>query len=120
MTVTSHRRGHATEWHDGKWYYTDTGELADHDRPCVRCGQMPTAEGYDACVGYVLGAHAICCGHGVVEPFPIHKDRCLVDDSVCVPGHREFCHLCDALEERVEQAQRAAPPEQARAGSGEE
>jgi len=65
MTATSHRRGHPIEYRDGGWRYTDTGEPADHDRPCIRCGRMPTPEGYDACLGYVPSAIAACCGHGV-------------------------------------------------------
>jgi len=69
MTANSHLRGHQIESVDGDtWYYSDTGELADHDRPCIRCGQLPTKEGYDACTGYALGAWSVCCGHGVTKP----------------------------------------------------
>lgn len=63
--VTSYQRGHAIQ-HDGnEWRYVDNGEIANYDRPCYRCGRMPTAEGYDACLGQVDGAVSACCGHGV-------------------------------------------------------
>lgn len=66
--VTSYRRGHQIELRDDDWYYSDTDELADHDRPCIRCGKEPTIEGYDACIGHVPNAKNACCGHGIVEP----------------------------------------------------
>lgn len=69
MTVKSRLRGHEIEWCNGRWHYSDTGEVADHDRPCIRCGEMPTPEGYDACLGFVPGAEYACCGHGINEPF---------------------------------------------------
>jgi hypothetical protein len=53
------------------WRYLDTGEPADVERPCVRCGQMPTPEGHDACLGTVPGVKAACCGHGVTEPYQL-------------------------------------------------
>jgi hypothetical protein len=65
----TYMRGHEIECKNSKWYYCDNGELADHDRPCKRCGRMPTKEGYDACIGYVEGAIASCCGHGVKKPY---------------------------------------------------
>lgn len=68
MVAKSHQRGHSIEYLAGQWRYSDTGELADYDRPCKRCGEMPTAEGYDACTGYVLGASSVCCGHGISAP----------------------------------------------------
>jgi len=75
--VHSHLRGHQIElWKDG-WHYSDTEELSDYDRPCIRCGRMPTEEGYDACIGYVLGALSICCGHGTTEPIDKRIDQCL-------------------------------------------
>ena len=75
MTVTTYRRGHLMELKDA-WHYVDTGELADNDRPCIRCGEMPTEEGYDACLGFVPGVKTACCGHGVTEAWkgePIGK-----------------------------------------------
>ena len=68
-------RGHLAEWDGEAWRYADTGEVADHDRPCVRCGKLPTPEGHDACLGYVPGVMDACCGHGVHEPWIRRKER---------------------------------------------
>ena len=68
MPPKSHYRGHEVTWHDGDWHYSDTAKKADYDRPCVRCGRMPTTEGFDACLGFIIGAEHACCGHGVNEP----------------------------------------------------
>ena len=65
MVAKSHQRGHEIEYLAGQWCYSDTGELAEYDRSCKRCGDLPTAEGYDACIGYIPGALSVCCGHGV-------------------------------------------------------
>lgn len=110
MTITTRWRGHVVEQRDGAWYYADTGELADHDRPCVRCWRMPTAEGCDACLGHIEGAEAACCGHGVIEPFAIFTDgACVTDGGLCVPGHKELCFLCDVLVEREGKAEPPTP-----------
>lgn len=92
--ITGHKRGHKTiiknvrqvifgdypTW-SGDEYYADTGELADYDRSCHRCGKMPTKEGYDACLGYIPGANHACCGHGVGEGYVIIKGfRSKIDD----------------------------------------
>ena len=74
MTVKSHLRGHEIKYSDGRWLYSDTGEEANYDRPCVKCGQMPTLAGYDACLGFIANADSACCGHGVSEPF-IHLQK---------------------------------------------
>ena len=55
--------GHVAEWRDG-WVYEDTGEIVT-PRPCPQCGQSPTPEGYDACLGEIPGALGACCGHGL-------------------------------------------------------
>jgi len=68
MTVRSHMRGHPVEWSGGLWLWSGTRVPVTTDRPCVRCGRMPTPEGYDACVGHVEDAVSVCCGHGVSEP----------------------------------------------------
>lgn len=81
MMAKSHLRGHRIECRTGRWYYSDTGELADYDRPCKRCGEMPTVEGYDACIGYIFGALSACCGHGVHAPIlkMINSERKMAD-----------------------------------------
>ena len=66
--IRSYLRGHQIEFTAGQWRYSDTGESAEYDRPCKRCGEMPTIAGYDACMGYIPGALSVCCGHGVHKP----------------------------------------------------
>ena len=69
--VTSHERGHLIYWSQNKqsWFYLDTNKKADDSRPCLRCKQIPTPEGFDACLGYIEGVKSACCGHGVIEGF---------------------------------------------------
>lgn len=98
---TSHHRGHPIwldeSWcpldrvdeHGQSWYFTGTWRYADTgdavfmrfvsvpgaiDRPCAKCGEWPTPEGYDSCIGYVDGARSVCCGHGAEEGYVIYKD----------------------------------------------
>lgn len=72
MTATATIYGHAVYWHDGdaRFRYLDTDEPVDVSppRPCPFCHQIPTPEGYDACLGYVPGALSVCCGHGSAPP----------------------------------------------------
>lgn len=62
------------------YYYADNNKLARYwannpnktiinQRPCIRCGRMPTKEGYDPCLGYIKGVHDACCGHGVTDGY---------------------------------------------------
>lgn len=69
----SYLRGHPVE-HDGRrWVYSDNKASIDSViRPCKKCGRMPTPEGYDACLGYIPGVVAACCGHGVEEAYSIN------------------------------------------------
>ena len=68
--VKSYSHGHEIYFDGNKWLYTDTDAAIDgQERPCKRCGQMPTREGYDACLGHIAGATSACCGHGVENPF---------------------------------------------------
>jgi len=71
--ATSHERGWPTVFDHaaGCWRYADTGEPAIGARACARCGQEPTAEGYDACLGTIPGVTSACCGHGVTEPIEV-------------------------------------------------
>ena len=55
------------------WRYSDNDQIHDDSRPCKRCGRMPTKEGHDACLGYIDGVIAACCGHGVEEPYVIKE-----------------------------------------------
>jgi hypothetical protein len=71
--ITSYSRGHEIYFKNNKWLYLDNDESAENERPCKRCGRMPTAEGYDACLGHIKGAISACCGHGITDP--ILKER---------------------------------------------
>lgn len=67
--ITAYCRGHKIIWNKGNWFFADTKEPFKEPfkdkRPCKKCGKMPTKEGYDACLGYIPGVSAACCGHGV-------------------------------------------------------
>lgn len=69
--ILSTDRGHETYYKDGNWFYKDTGYKVDHTRACKRCGQPPTKEGHDACLGHIEGVSSACCGHGVGEKIMI-------------------------------------------------
>ena len=76
MAATSHHRGHVIEYvPDNTWAYVDSCEPIDDDRPCVRCGKAPTAEGFDRCKGFVPGARSVCCGHGVGPSIIVYPQR---------------------------------------------
>ena len=60
-------------YHDGKdWRYSDNNKIFDDSRPCKKCGQHPTKEGYDACLGYIKGAKHACCGHGIEKGYIVY------------------------------------------------
>ena len=67
--MTTHFRGHKVYFDNkiNQWRYVDNNEIADYERPCVRCGKMPDKDGYDACLGHIPNATSACCGHGVSE-----------------------------------------------------
>lgn len=69
MTVIAYSRGWKIEYCKNKWVYSDTKNTFDDSRPCKRCGNFPTKEGFDFCVGYVSNAKSVCCGHGVEKGF---------------------------------------------------
>lgn len=67
------------------WYYADNDELAIccsdnlqeqiwNPRPCPKCNELPTMEGCDACLGYIPGVYAACCGHGIEEGNIVYED----------------------------------------------
>lgn len=69
MAARGFMRGHPVEYDGEEWRYSDTGAIADDKRPCLRCGEHPTAEGHDSCLGHIAGAISACCGHGVEDPY---------------------------------------------------
>jgi len=76
MAARSHQRGWPIIYIDGRWVYDDTGESIDVKRPCLRCGQIPTTDGCDACLGMILGLTSACCGHGAEPPSFVPPLRC--------------------------------------------
>lgn len=90
MTVIAFRRGNRVTFDHGLWRYDD-GTEADHDRPCPKCGEMPTPEGYDACVEFVPGAISVCCGHGVDASYVVtrHAYTC----ARTITGNRCNCGM---------------------------
>lgn len=70
--IKSFSRGHEIYYKDGGWYYSDTDEKFEDNRPCKRCGNHPTKEGYDYCLGKIEEATSACCGHGVEEKILIY------------------------------------------------
>jgi hypothetical protein len=68
--VFTYVRGHLCEYQNSKWIYSDNRvPIGNEVRPCKRCGEMPTSEGYDTCLGYISGAISACCGHGINKKF---------------------------------------------------
>ena len=65
MTATSVSRGHPCYYANGTWKYVDTNESIHIGiRKCKHCGELPTPEGHDACLGTIDGVTFACCGHG--------------------------------------------------------
>lgn len=73
MAARSHSRGWPIEYNGQQWVFSDTGDPDDPRRPCRRCGQLPTPEGHDACLGKLPRTKDACCGHGVSDPYIICK-----------------------------------------------
>jgi len=65
--ITSYKRGYKIIWYKNRWIYADNKESIKIERPCIRCGRMPTEEGYDACLGKLPNVKFACCGHGIEE-----------------------------------------------------
>lgn len=81
-------RGHKVKYDRGKntWVYADTGEelvipwATKEDRPCIKCGKKPLANGEDPCLGNLPGVRSACCGHGVSKGFV------MFDNGLCIEG----------------------------------
>ena len=72
--VTGYHRGNKTIYTNDQWIYEDGVPITQEERPCTRCGRMPTPEGYDACLGHIEGATAACCGHGIWDKTVIYAE----------------------------------------------
>lgn len=75
-----HRRGWPiVVFGDRRWRWEATGRYLrlgsnSDDPPCRRCGERPTLEGHDACLGEITGSVAACCGHGWVPGYVLDSD----------------------------------------------
>lgn len=87
-------RGHPTRFDEDawEWVWADTLELVGdgQGRPCARCGQYPTPEGHDACIG-TLGGGVVsaCCGHGIEIPYLMFEDGTRLEDKAAARFMKE-------------------------------
>ena len=72
QVVTSQLRGNLIVYRK-QWEYED-GDPITKERPCARCGNMPTKDGHDYCLQHLEGVIAACCGHGVEDGYLIRGD----------------------------------------------
>ena len=87
--ITSHSRGNKIFYKNSQWVYEDGTPADKEERPCITCGEMPTTEGYDACLGYVEGVVSACCGHGVEEGY---RTEVIDDDKRILRQHPKKGH----------------------------
>jgi len=59
------------DWDNNIWIYSDNKIPAIQVRLCKHCGQLPTKEGYDSCIGELPNVKFACCGHGKDNPYAI-------------------------------------------------
>lgn len=69
MAASSYCRGWCIKFQDSQWVYVDTNEPIDPFRPCCKCGELPTKDGHDFCLGTLKGVGSACCGHGVEKSY---------------------------------------------------
>lgn len=70
MTARSHKRGNPIYFDtDKKEWLSEDSTPVEFDQRCSRCGQLPTPEGHDACLGTLPGIENACCSHGVGYPY---------------------------------------------------
>lgn len=91
MSARSNQRGHPIIWRDGQWVYENDGTSITEERPCIRCGEMPTVEGYDACLGHIEGVSSACCGHGVGGPYVMPSDGSRIELFLTFQGGEYEC-----------------------------
>lgn len=72
--IMAHMRGHEIYLDGNDWRYKDNNEICIDQRPCKHCGEDPTPEGYDACLGYIKDVAHACCGHGIRAGYLIKKN----------------------------------------------
>jgi hypothetical protein len=74
----SRNRGRYIEFHDGKWYFSDTQEEINGKVKCNHCGMEMKDDEYDSCLGKLPGVKYACCGHGEISECYIQ----FLDDTV--------------------------------------
>lgn len=80
------------------WRYAASDKIID--RPCKRCQEHSTPEGYDYCLGN-LGPNvaSACCGHGVELGFILFKDGRVFEEvakrTIYHDPLKPFLNLCD-------------------------
>lgn len=80
---------------DGEWKYVDNNEVINpkNERPCVKCGKLPTENDHDFCIanlGYVINA---CCGHGVEEGYIQFDDGTIITGNFKIERNIEYGKL---------------------------
>jgi len=73
--ITAKTRGWLIVFEKDQWIYADNKIGIRKKRACRKCGQPPTAEGHDACLGKIHGAISACCGHGAEKGFILRKEK---------------------------------------------
>lgn len=72
-------RGHPIYLDGDIWRYADNKEptvATWHTRPCGSCGEFPTKDGHDPCLGVLANVSNACCGHGcAAEAYVQFNDR---------------------------------------------
>lgn len=103
MTATCYLRGHEAHFNGKDWFYLDNSEPVT-DRPCIRCGKTPTPEGHDACLGYIKGATAACCGHGIEESYVKHEGEEAMPEqlNVRIADMEQFQDFIAAVREAID------------------
>ena len=73
-----------------RYRISSTGELVKKGYSnciCPHCGNPPTPEGHDACLGTLKGVEYACCGHGVKGPkshryVVLKNGKCFYGDNI--------------------------------------
>ena len=70
---------------DGERVFEDNGvSVGIGYRPCANCGEYPTEEGHDTCLGELTSVMNACCGHGK------NKGYIQFDNGIRVSGYFEI------------------------------
>jgi hypothetical protein len=76
----SRKMGHQIRYNEekSKWFYCDTEEECNYERPCVKCKKYATIKGHDPCIANLEGVTNACCGHGVEEGYVQFKNGLVI------------------------------------------